>query len=294
MNQNIEKDAKRKSAVITLIISALILLGLFFFGFTYFDPPIEDAIAINFGFDEEGVGDEEPAPIEGIAQEDQSSASEVQQEQAAVTEPIEEQVLTQDLESPVVKPKVEKVKPKKKVEEPKKVVKKLKENVKSSSEISKKTESKKDNKAQGESEKPKLDGRLGSLRGSLGGKGKNTSSGDGDGNKKGNQGVLEGDPSAKNYDGSIVKGTRKLEGRPSAPDFNKCPNNEYGKLVVTYKVNAKGNVISNTIGFNGKGTNITVNSCIKSILREYFKKFKYSESSKASEATSQTFNLKPI
>ncbi len=292
MNQNIEKDAKKKSAVITIIISVLILLGLFFFGFTYFDPPIEDAIAINFGFNEEGIGEEEPAPVEGTAQDDQTSTTEEQQEQAAVIEPVEEQVLTQEMESPVVKPKSKKVKPKKKVKKPNKVVEKPKENVKPSPEVSKNAESKKENKAQVESEKPKLDGRLGGLRGSLGGKGDNASSGDGDGNKKGNQGVLEGDPSAKNYDGSIAEGTRKLKSRPSGLNFNHCPNNEYGKLVVTYKVNAKGSVVSNTIGFNGKGTNITVNSCIKSILIDYLSKFKYTESSKASEATSQTFNLK--
>ncbi|APD07274.1 hypothetical protein UJ101_01763 [Flavobacteriaceae bacterium UJ101] len=290
MNRRTEQKAKKKSAAITLIISVIVLCGLFFLSFKYYDPPIENAIAINFGYDEEGMGEEEPAPTEGVAQDDQASASEVKKTQASKVEPVKEKIVTQEKESPVVKPKAEKVQPKKKIDT-KQVNKTTEQTNKTTQEP--KPETQDINKATGESDKPKLDGRLGGLRGSLGGKGKTASSGDGDGSKKGNQGVLEGDPSAKNYDGSIAKGTRKLVTRPAAPDFNQCPNNEYGKLVVTYKVNASGKVISNTIGFNGKGTNITVNTCIKNILKDYLSKFKYTASSKASEATSQTFNLKP-
>lgn len=290
MNEQTEEKAKKKSAVITLIISVIVLCGLFFLSFKYYDPPIENAIAINFGYDEEGKGEEEPAPTEGIAQDDQASASEVEKTEVSNINPAEEKILTQENESPIIKPTAEKVQPKKKIE-PKQVNKPTTQVDKTTQKT--KPEAQNSTKTTGESEKPKLDGRLGGLRGSLGGKGENASSGDGNGSKKGNQGVLEGDPSAKNYEGSIAKGTRKLVARPTPPDFNQCPNNEYGKLVVTYEVDASGNVVPSTVGFNGKGTNITVNSCIKEILKKYLSKFKYTESSKASEATSQTFNLKP-
>ncbi len=280
MNKQEEQIAKKKSAVITTVISAIILSVLFLLSFKYYDPPIENVIAINFGYDEEGMGKKEPALAEGVVQNNQSSATE--NATTSTTKPIEEKILTQNNESPVVKPKSE---------ENQQINKQDTKTPKTTQ--NSKSETQNSNTTTKNTEKPKLDGRLGGLRGSLGGKGKNASSGDGDGSKKGNQGILEGDPNADNYEGSIAKGTRKLVNRPAVPNFDQCPNNEYGKLVVTYKVNALGKVIPNSIGFNGRGTNITVNTCIKNSIKKYLSKFKYSKSNKVSEATSQTFNLKP-
>ncbi len=287
MNQQTEQKAKKKSAVITTVITVIVLLGLFFLSFKYYDPPIENAIAINFGYDEEGMGTEESAPVEGVQQDDRASVSE-KTTAASSSNRVEENVLTQKEESPVVKPKTEKNQPKKNT-----TPSQQQKNQSNTSTSNTETKTDQKNQATGQTGEPKLDGRLGGLRGALGGKGENASSGDGDGSKKGNQGILEGDPSAKNYEGTIAEGTRSLLYKPAVPDFNRCPNNEYGKVVVTYKVDGTGNVIANTIGFNGRGTNITVNSCIKDILKDYLSKFKYSTSSKSSEATSQTFNLKP-
>ncbi|MFV0531514.1 MAG: hypothetical protein ACK5MD_08755 [Flavobacteriales bacterium] len=273
MNKQTEQKAKKRSTVITTIITVVVLCGLFFFSFKYYDPPIENAIVINFGYDEEGTGKEEPAPSKGNVNDNQASRIEAQQQ--VQREPIKEKVLTQEKESPVIKSKSKNL---------------SKENVKDQTA---KKQTVKADKTTEKSEKEKLDGRLSGLRGSLGGKGKSSSGGDGTGSERGNQGVLEGDPGAENYEGSIAKGTRKLINRPPTPDFNQCPNNEYGKLVVAYKVNAVGNIVSNTIDFNGKGTNITVNTCIKNIIKTYLSKFQYSKSNKTFEATSQTFNLKP-
>ncbi len=275
MNKKEERIAKKKSAVITTVISAIVLSVLFLLSLEYYDPPIENVIAINFGYDEEGMGKEEPYPVEGVAQNDQTFATE---NTTATTKTVEEKILTQKNESPVVKPRSEE---------------NVQDTKSNKTTQNSKSETQNSNKTTENAEKPKLDGRLGGLRGSLGGKGKNASSGDGSGSEKGNQGILEGDPNANNYEGTIAKGTRKLVNRPSAPNFDQCPNNEYGKLVVTYKVNALGKVIPNSIGFNGRGTNITVNTCIKNSIKKYLSKFRYSKSNKASEATSQTFNLKP-
>ncbi|MFV0237709.1 MAG: hypothetical protein ACK5HU_04145 [Flavobacteriales bacterium] len=290
MDSTIEQKAKKKSAMITSIISIAILSALFFLNFKYYDPPIENAIVINFGYNEEGIGAKEAAPAEGIAKDDQAAALQVKKPSTSKVKPVEEKTLTQERESPIIKSKKNNINPHKKKQLQQTTTRDRKTH--KSSQASK-SEAQNTNKATGTSTKSKLDGRLGGLRGSLGSKGKNNISGDGDKSKKGNQGVLEGDPTSKNREGSITKGTRKLVTKPATPNFNQCPNNEYGKLVVTYKVNASGKVISNTIGFHGKGTNITVNTCIKTILKKYLAKFKYTTSSKASEATFQTFNIKP-
>lgn len=287
MNQKTEQKAKKKSAVITSIITSIVLFGLFFLSFKYYDPPIENAIAINFGYDEQGIGTEESTPAEGIQNDNRASVSE-NTPTASKPNRVEEKILTQEDESPVVKPKTEKQQPQKTI-----TPSQSKKNQSNTSTSAIETKNNVKTEAKGQTEEPKLDGRLGGLRDALGGKGNKASSGDGDGSKQGNQGVLEGDPSAENYEGSIAKGTRKLLYKPAVPDFNSCPNNEYGKVVVTYKVASSGTVITNTITFNGKGTNITVNACIKDILRTYIAKFKYSPSNKTSESTNQTFNLKP-
>lgn len=51
---------KRKSFTLTLLLHIGILLLLFYFGFTYLDPPPENGIAINFGTSESGSGNIQP------------------------------------------------------------------------------------------------------------------------------------------------------------------------------------------------------------------------------------------
>ena len=61
---------KKKSAVLTTIIMGLILFLIFTFGMTYFDPPKEYGIAVNFGTSDIGSGDVQPTePLKSAAEE---------------------------------------------------------------------------------------------------------------------------------------------------------------------------------------------------------------------------------
>jgi len=98
---------KRKSAVKTAIVMALLILSFFFVGMQYLDPPEEMGIEINFGTSDTGSGDIQP--MEPIKSEPQPETPQekVPQEtpQETATETIDE-VVTQDTEeAPVVTPK---------------------------------------------------------------------------------------------------------------------------------------------------------------------------------------------
>ncbi|MDC0643124.1 energy transducer TonB [Flavobacteriaceae bacterium] len=118
---------ERKSAVLTSIIAALLLLLLSFVGLQYFDPPISYGMEVNFGTSTQGKG--KVQPIKAVASQPKPTPQQLKptpvkpQAEKAVAK-----VLTQEEESiPVVKKVPKKVSPKeetpKKVE-PKKIEKK--------------------------------------------------------------------------------------------------------------------------------------------------------------------------
>ena len=118
---------ERKSAVLTSIIAALLLMLLSFFGLQYFDPPISYGMEVNFGTSTQGKG--KIQPTKAVASQPKPKP---QQLKPTPVEPQAEKavakVLTQKEESiPVVKKVPKKVSPKeetpKKVE-PKKIEKK--------------------------------------------------------------------------------------------------------------------------------------------------------------------------
>ena len=118
---------ERKSAVLTSIIAALLLLLLSFVGLQYFDPPISYGMEVNFGTSTQGKG--KIQPTKAVASQPKPAP---QQLKPTPVEPQAEKavakVLTQKEESiPVVKKEPKKVSPKeetpKKVE-PKKIEKK--------------------------------------------------------------------------------------------------------------------------------------------------------------------------
>ncbi len=277
MSTSTEKKAQRKSSLLTLIITIFFLTALFFLKFKYYDPPIEDAIVINFGYDRQGKTTEETTDSKN------SKWPESQTEESKSTIR-NTPVITQKEKSPVIIPPSEK---KHSLE------KKKAKNIQKIKNPDKKDNTKNNRSTSPKKEQQKLDARLGKLRTVLKGKGKTPSTGDGKEANIGNKGILEGLPDTQNYEGSIAQGTRKLINRPAIPDFNQCPNNEYGKLVVSYKVNAQGNVIHNSVIFNSVGTNIIVNSCIKQLIKRYLFQLKYESSKKDFETTSQTFNIMP-
>ncbi|MDB2702208.1 energy transducer TonB [Flavobacteriaceae bacterium] len=118
---------ERKSAVLTSIIAALLLLLLSFVGLQYFDPPISYGMEVNFGTSTQGKG--KIQPTKAVASQPKPRP---QQLKPTPIEPQAEKavskVLTQEEESiPVVKKEPKKVSPKEetpKKAEPKKIEKK--------------------------------------------------------------------------------------------------------------------------------------------------------------------------
>ena len=88
---------KRRAALVTLLVHVL-LVGVFYsYGLTYMDPKIEEGIAIEFGYVEEGFG-EEITQTEEIQTE---IIEEVLETEAAapIEEPtVSEEIITQDIE----------------------------------------------------------------------------------------------------------------------------------------------------------------------------------------------------
>ena len=119
-----EQRNKNKAKVWTVIVHLLLMLWFAFYGLTYQDPPPEEGIAINFGYEETGAGENTqaaptiPPPVPSTPVE---------------TPPVQEEVVTQDVEeAPVIestddptptKPKEEVVEqPKEETEKPKETV----------------------------------------------------------------------------------------------------------------------------------------------------------------------------
>ena len=60
-NENINRN---KARIGTIVFHALLLLWFAFYGLTYQDPPPEEGIAINFGYQDDGLGNtSQAAPV---------------------------------------------------------------------------------------------------------------------------------------------------------------------------------------------------------------------------------------
>jgi len=216
-----EKKSKRKGIVGTILFHALLMVAFFFMGLKYQDPPpIEEGISINFGFNEEGLGEVNPESTEELTEIVEEKIIEQQIEST-------EEIVTQSL---VENPVVEKTEKKKKVikkEEPKEEVieeKKPEVNKKALYPGSKKTKTSSEGKKKGE----------------------------------GNQGSIEGDPNSKVYEGGGIGkngtayqlGGRKVEFK-AKPIYNLQVE---GKVVVIITVDRLGNVINAIPGVKGSTT----------------------------------------
>lgn len=215
---------EKKSMAVTIALYVFLLLILFFFGFTYLDPPLEKGIAINFGTSEVGSGTE-------------NSQEEVKTAPAEVTppQPVEktsvnsEEVITQETEkAPVVE--------KKKEEKPTPVVEKPVEKP-----------------------EPKPDKETSTaLENLINGPENNGSGTKGDGNDKqgGNKGNPDGTLNAKSYYGSGKgldgDGNYRLGGRKALNKktfLQDC--NQAGIVVVQIEVDRQGNVMRAIPGVKG-------------------------------------------
>jgi TonB family protein len=253
----LETEHEKKSFVISTCIMALILLLCIFFGMTYMDPPPDNGVAINFGNVDEGMGKNNsleptksaPQPTESVAE----------------TQPVvEEEIITQDeIETVAIKetPKVEK---------PKKPV--ITEEVKPKPVVEEKKPSKSTSDA------------LSSLMNGTKSDG-TTSESDGNGNKPGNQGKIDGSIYSNSYFGKgsgtgTGNGSYGLAGRAlSKREYvvQKC--NEEGKVVVEIRVNRNGEVIQ---AIRSQGTTNSA-KCLEEAAIATAKTFKWKPDSNAPE-----------
>jgi colicin import membrane protein len=244
----LETKHERNSAKLTALITVILVLLLFVVGAPYMDPPIEYGVAVNFGTTDFGKGDVQPLkPIKSEPKE----INEPYQPEVSKTEPpkaaeAKEEVLTQENEEAIA------IKKQKQAEANAKAVADAKAKAEADRIAKEKQEQ--------EEKKRKLDALIGGVSKSEG----TATGGEGNDNKAGDKGQLDGDPYAASYFGDPGTGSGGvgygLNGRGKATyQTLKQDCNESGLVIVKIIVNNNGNVIDAEPGY--KGTTNTA-SCL--------------------------------
>ncbi|MFZ2283564.1 MAG: energy transducer TonB [Lutibacter sp.] len=233
-----DTDHKRKSAALTSLVMGLLVVGLFFFGLTYLDPPEEFGIALNFGTSEVGQGNIQPTePLRAASQEIVKEQQEAVKEKVSQTAPkAAEEVLTQDTEDAYV-------------------IKKQLEAKKKAEEVARKERIQREAIAKQQAEELEKRRKLDALIGGVSNGNGTATGGQGNDNTAGDKGKITGDPNANGYygngagggGGDYQLGNRKPVSRPK-PDYI-C--DEEGLVVVSIEVNVSGKVIKATPGIKG-------------------------------------------
>ncbi len=222
----------------TVLFHGAMILIVVLFGFSTPLPlPEEQGILINFGTDETGFGDIEPAYTDMPSEEEVAP-----QQEELVTEQDKGEIITQDYEESAAL-KEEKTTVEKKTE-PKETIKE--------ETVTKPTE---------ETTQPVVEERKVNERALYKGKNTETNSTGGEGVTQGdgNQGSITGSPDSDNYSQGLSQGsgvTFSLEGRN--PLFLPKPRYDYqveGKVVVEIRVDRNGNVTYARAGVKGSTTN---------------------------------------
>ena len=250
---------KRNSASLTALLMLLILLLLFFVASPPFmDPPEEYGVAVNFGTSNVGSGDVQPN--EPIKSEDNNS--EKVYEDASKSNPVEavkpenvqkeaaakqENVLTQDSEEAL------EIKKQKEISDAKaKAASDAKAKAEAENIAKAKAEAAEKKRKEEADKKAKLDAMMGGLNKSEG----TANGGEGDDNKAGDKGQLNGDPYASSYFGDPGTGSGGVgyglngRGKPTKQVY-KQECNESGLVVVQIEVDRNGNVVKATPGYKG-------------------------------------------
>ncbi|MDO6760911.1 energy transducer TonB [Tamlana sp. 2_MG-2023] len=241
---------ERNSAKLTALISLIILLLLFVVGTKYMDPPEEYGVAVNFGNSSVGKGDVQPLkPVKSEPQEVvepvEPEVSEPEPEAAAPAE-AQEEVLTEDNSEAIA------IKKQKEAEAKAKADAEAKAKAEAEAEAKRKVEEAAKEKREQDEKKKKLDALIGGVKKSEG----SEVGGEGNDNKSGDKGQLDGDPYATSYFGGQGSGSGGvgygLNGRGTA-SFKRLTQdcNESGMVVVRIVVNQSGNVIEATPGVKG-------------------------------------------
>ncbi|WP_100612195.1 energy transducer TonB [Confluentibacter lentus] len=236
----LETKHERDSAKLTTLITVILILLLFVVGAPYMDPPIEYGVAVNFGTTDFGKGDVQP--LEPIKSEPKD-INELYQPDVSKTEPTKaseskEEVLTQDNQEAIA------IKKQKQAEANAKAIADAK--AKAEADRIAKEKQEQDDK------KRKLDALIGGVSKSEG----TATGGEGNDNKAGDKGQLDGDPYAPSYFGSGGSGSGGvgygLNGRGRATYNTLKQNcNESGMVIVRITVNRNGNVIEAEPGVKG-------------------------------------------
>lgn len=239
----LETKHEKNSAKITALIVLILLLLLFVVGPPYLDPPPEYGVAVNFGNTDFGSGNVQPdKPIKSenlnINKPPKETQAEDSEPENSEAEEVAEDIITQESEEAV------KIKKQKEAEAKAKAKADKIAKVKADAEAKKKKEQ--------EEKKKKLDEMMGGLNNSQG----EASGGEGDDDKAGDKGQLDGDPYATSYFGDPGTGSGGvgygLNGRgvPSKQIYQQnC--NESGLVVVRIEVDRNGRVVKAEPGVKG-------------------------------------------
>lgn len=263
---------ERDSAKITTLIVVILLLLLFVVGPPYMDPPLEYGIAVNFG--DSNVGSGAVQPLQPVKSEPKEVVSEpivketkVEEE---ITEPTKseqpaENVLTEDnSEAIAMKKQKEAAEAKANAEAKAKAEVERVQKAKEAAEAKQRQEE--------ADKKAKLDALIGGVRKSEG----TTTGGEGDDNKPGDKGQLDGDPYAPSYFGEPGTGSGGsgggygLNGRGKPSNGKVVPEcDEEGRVVVEIHVNRDGRVINAIPGKRGTTGNICLYEAAKKTALTY-------------------------
>ncbi len=260
----LETKDKQKSAALTTVIAVLIVFLIFNFGMTYFDPPKEYGIAVNFGTNDFGSGNVQPKEAlkpakQEIVEEEQveEQPEEVMEEQVEESTPVQndaaEDVITQNNEDAIAIKKKEEANKKKEAdritEEKNRIEKeRIAEVERKKQEEKKKAE--KERKAK-EAKRKNSDAFIDSFSNGDG----NAEGGEGDDNKAGDKGKTTGDPNASGYygnsggggGGNYRLGNRRALSKPK-PTYD---GKEEGKVYVKIWVDKNGDVTDAEAGVKG-------------------------------------------
>ncbi|MDO7170812.1 energy transducer TonB [Mariniflexile sp. AS56] len=235
-----ETKHERDSAKLTTLISVIILLLLFVVGAPYMDPPEEYGVAVNFGTTDFGSGTVQPLKPIKSEPVNINKPAEVEPVKSEPTKAAEtkEEVLTADNSEEIA------IKKQKEAETKAKAIADAKAKAEAERVAKEKREL--------EEKKRKLDALIGGVSKSEG----TATGGEGDDNKAGDKGQLDGDPYAPSYFGSGGSGSGGvgygLNGRGAASyQTLKQDCNESGMVIVRIVVNKNGNVIEASPGEKG-------------------------------------------
>ena len=252
----LETKHERNSAKITTLIIVVLVLLLFVVGPPYMDPPEEYGVAVNFGNSDVGSGNiqpkepvkSEPKNIERPPEEAVSKPQETKSEAASAEKTKADDVVTQNNEESIA------IEKKKQADAKAKILADAKAKAQAEADAKAKAEAEQKAKEQAgkEAKKKKLDALIGGVSKSEGA----TSGSEGDDNKPGDKGQLDGDPYAASYFGDPGSGNGGvgygLNGRGKAT-YQKLKQdcNESGVVIVQIEVNRAGNVVKAIPGVKG-------------------------------------------